>query len=43
MTMRSLLALAIATIFGLFLLATFADQSSAVPVAAEGFLQALSD
>jgi hypothetical protein len=34
MTMRSLLALAIATIFGLFLLATFANQGSAVPVAA---------
>ena len=32
--MRSLLALAIATIFGLFLLITFASQSSAVPVRA---------
>lgn len=36
--MRSLIALAIAVIFGLFLLATFANQSSAVPVeAAESF------
>jgi hypothetical protein len=34
MTMRSLLALAIATIFGFFLLATFANQSSAVPAGA---------
>jgi len=32
--MRSLIALAIAVIFGLFLLATFANQSSAVPVEA---------
>ena len=32
--MRSLIALAIAIIFGLFLLATFANQSSAVPVEA---------
>lgn len=32
--MRSSIALALATIFGLFLLATFANESSAVPVEA---------
>ncbi|HMK42383.1 MAG TPA: hypothetical protein VK451_12585 [Methyloceanibacter sp.] len=34
MTMRSSIALALAIIFGLFLLATFANQGSAVPIEA---------